>query len=99
MAKSVCPKCGHDKFELGDSNWKNAKLLQCADCGSVLSVIEDLDFEEKFNKVYINQNILENNMNLKSEEIKSIVKNLNEKNDTQIEYLERICGLLRKLIK
>ena len=59
--------------------------------------MEDIDFVKKFKTVYNNQIALEKCIGNKTDEIKSTIKSLDEKNDIQINYLEEIYQLLRKI--
>ena len=99
MAKSVCPKCEHDKFEMGDSGYKDLKILQCEKCKEIIGTVDDIDFRKKFDLISTNQVGLERCITSKSEEIKSRIEEIDEKNDKQIEYLDAIYQLLRKSIK
>lgn len=63
MAKSVCCKCGHDKFEMVDSFRSDLKFIQCAECGAVVTAADDINFQEKFNTIIKNEQALEHIMN------------------------------------
>lgn len=47
MAKSKCPSCGGNEFEVADCTPVNAKtavtFVQCAGCGAVVGVFHEVD--------------------------------------------------------
>lgn len=93
MAESKCIKCEGTNFEMVDSFNKSIKFVQCAECGSVIGVVETLDITKRFNDVISkcdlsikNEMALERVMNIKEsnivDEIKNIKKTVNESLET-----------------
>lgn len=93
---SKCPKCNNSEFSIDTKTYSSIAFVKCTECESVVGVLENIDFNTKFNLITNNQTGLERLINIRTDEIKSeIRKELNEQND-KIDY---ILGVIEKLNK
>ena len=60
MAQSMCPRCEHQQFEIVQYTPINTKsalfFVQCAMCGSVISVLEHDHFQDRIQQFEANFN-------------------------------------------
>ncbi|WP_428817767.1 hypothetical protein ACQR2L_07530 [Clostridium butyricum] len=97
MAESKCIKCGSNKFEMvKNDNLKYVQLVQCAECGAVIGVVEDIDFRKEFDLVINNEVGLERCINTKEN---NLIQKLNEMEKDSKETLETIQEMASALYK
>lgn len=53
MAGSKCIKCNSTNFEMIKT--MGVVFVQCAECGGVVGVVEDIEFKERFETIISNQ--------------------------------------------
>lgn len=75
---------------------KAVQLIQCAECGGVVGVVENVDFNKKFDVIIKNQQALERVINIKEINIIGEVKKLKEKEQQSLELIETIYSVLYK---
>lgn len=91
---SKCPKCENDTFEIKSFDGKSVCFVECKECSSVIGVLENIDFKERFKVVINNQLGIDRLINERTEDIKKEIHEQNEKINYILELMET---LIKKL--
>lgn len=80
--EAKCPKCENTSFQIVKREDKLFCYVCCKECGTVIGVLEDIDFKKRYDKIINNHVFFERKINDLEEKLDKLTKEQSEILDT-----------------
>lgn len=93
--EAKCPKCENTSFSIIKRDDKLFCYVACDECGCVVGILEDIDFNKKYKKIIQNHGFFEGRIN----ELESKLKELEQQNKLITEISELTNNTVNQILK
>jgi len=87
-----CTKCENTQFEIQKYQDKSFVNVICSECGTVVGVLEDIDFKKQYNKIISNHGFFERRIN----ELENQIKHMEKDNKEMLNMVQWIADRISK---